>query len=75
VHVAHSSLWKREGRRDFTKQCCHYFETVNKVLADRIRIPLFRKKMGREILRIMHLDLSYGNGLSNRNPPLAKGDF
>ena len=22
-------IWKREDRRDFTKQYCHYFETVN----------------------------------------------
>jgi hypothetical protein len=26
----YSSLWQREVRRDFTNQCLHYFETVNK---------------------------------------------
>ena len=25
-----TSLWQREERRDFTKQCRHYYETVNK---------------------------------------------
>jgi hypothetical protein len=23
------SLWQREGRRDFTNECRHYYETVN----------------------------------------------
>jgi hypothetical protein len=27
----YSSLWKREVRRDFTKQCSHYFESINKM--------------------------------------------
>jgi hypothetical protein len=25
----YSSLWQREVRRDFIKQCFHYYETVN----------------------------------------------
>ncbi len=25
----YSSLWKREVGRDFIKQCCYYFKTVN----------------------------------------------
>ena len=25
----YSSRWQREGRRDFIKQCLHYFEAVH----------------------------------------------
>jgi len=35
----YSSLWKREDRRDFTKQCCHYYETVNNS-AELLSFPL-----------------------------------
>ena len=30
-----ASLWKREVRRDFTKGCRYYYETVNKSIQER----------------------------------------
>jgi hypothetical protein len=31
-----SSLWKREGRRDFTNECRHYYESVNKLSMNKV---------------------------------------